>query len=125
MIPDGVKASRKASTSVPAIAIVLDGKVHLFYQTYGNGTKDTICHTTSDDGIHFDRTTDTPIFRPAGSWNCGRAIDAEARVIGDELFMYWATRDPTFKIQMLGVHSAPSEAISLRSFGSNDAPVLS
>jgi predicted GH43/DUF377 family glycosyl hydrolase len=88
-------------------AIVLDGKVHLFYQAYSNGTKDTICHATSDDGIHFDRTIDTPIFRPTGSWNCGRAIDAEARVIGDELLMYWATRDPTYKFQMLGVHSAP------------------
>ncbi|UCG46824.1 MAG: hypothetical protein JSU94_15135 [Phycisphaerales bacterium] len=25
-------------------AIVLDGNVHLFYQTYGNGPKDAICH---------------------------------------------------------------------------------
>ena len=28
-------------------AIVLDGKVHLFYQTYGNGRKDAICHAVS------------------------------------------------------------------------------
>jgi len=25
-------------------ALVIDGKVNLFYQTYGNGTKDAICH---------------------------------------------------------------------------------
>jgi len=25
-------------------ALVKDGKVHLFYQTYGNGEKDAICH---------------------------------------------------------------------------------
>jgi hypothetical protein len=88
-------------------AIVLDGKVHLFYQTYGRRERDTICHVTSDDGINFDRSSDTPIFRPTGSWNCGRAIDAEVRVVGDELFCYWATRSPDYKIQMLGVHSAP------------------
>ena len=36
-------------------ALVKDGKVHLFYQTYGNGKKDAICHAISDDGIHFRR----------------------------------------------------------------------
>ena len=28
-------------------------------------------------------------------------------MIGDELFRYWATRDPESRVQMLGVHSAP------------------
>jgi predicted GH43/DUF377 family glycosyl hydrolase len=36
-------------------ALVRDGKVHLFYQTYGNGRKDAICHAVSSDGIHFSR----------------------------------------------------------------------
>ena len=31
-------------------AIVLDGVVHLFYQTYGNGAKDAICHAVSGTG---------------------------------------------------------------------------
>ena len=34
-------------------AIVLDGRVHLFYQTYGNGPKDAICHAVSEDGLAF------------------------------------------------------------------------
>ena len=58
-------------------ALVKDGKVHLFYQTYGNGKKDAICHAVSEDGIHFERNATNPIFSPTGDWNCGRAIDAE------------------------------------------------
>jgi hypothetical protein len=34
-------------------AIVLDGRVHLFYQTYGNGKRDAICHAWSDDGQDY------------------------------------------------------------------------
>ena len=88
-------------------AIVLGDRVHLFYQTYGRGPRDSICHATSSDGVTFERSSDSPIFRPTGDWNCGRAIDAEAHVVGDELLCYWATRDPQYKVQMLGVHSAP------------------
>ena len=51
-------------------ALVKDGKVHLFYQTYGNGKKDAICHAISDDGIHFRRNPTNPIFHPAGDWTC-------------------------------------------------------
>ena len=54
-------------------ALVRDGKVHLFYQTYGNGAKDAICHAVSKDGINFERDRTNPIFRPTGDWNCGRA----------------------------------------------------
>lgn len=90
--------------------IVLKDRVHLFYQTYGNGKLDAICHAVSEDGIHFERPHANPIFRPTGDWNCGRAIDAEAVVVGDELFCYWATRDPAFEVQMLGVHSAPLDS---------------
>jgi predicted GH43/DUF377 family glycosyl hydrolase len=88
-------------------AIVLGDRVHLFYQTYGRGPRDAICHATSSDGVTFERSADNPILRASGDWNCGRTIDAEAHVVGDELFCYWATRDPRFKVQMLGVHSAP------------------
>ncbi len=88
-------------------AIVLGNRVHLFYQTYGSGPRDTICHATSSDGVTFERSADNPILRPAGDWTCGRAIDAEVHIVGDELFCYWATRDPQYEVQMLGVHSAP------------------
>lgn len=88
-------------------AIVLGERVHLFYQTYGRGARDTICHATSSDGVTFERSTGNPILRPTGDWTCGRAIDAEAHVVGDELFCYWATRDRRYEVQMLGVHSAP------------------
>ena len=87
-------------------AIVLDGVIHLFYQSYGQFPKDYICHATSTDGIHFDRDPSNPIVTPTGDWNVHRAIDADVAVLGDELFLYWATRDPEAKIQMLGVSSA-------------------
>lgn len=87
-------------------AVVLQGTVHLFYQTYGNGMKDAICHAISDDGINFKRDETNPIFSPTGSWNCGRAIDADVIVHNDKLLLYFATRDPEFKIQMLGVAAA-------------------
>ena len=87
-------------------AIVLDGKVHLFYQSYGNGPKDAICHAWSEDGIHFQRDPGNPIFRPKGAWSVGRAIDAEAFTFGGKLYLYYATRDPGMKIQQIGVASA-------------------
>jgi len=87
-------------------AIVLGGVVHLFYQTYGNGRDDAICHASSTDGLNFIRNPTNPVFRPAGQWNCGRAIDADVIVWGDRLLLYWATRDPEMKIQMQGVAAA-------------------
>lgn len=89
-------------------ALVRDGKVHLFYQTYGNGPKDAICHAVSTDGIHFDRNPTNPIFHPTGDWNCGRAIDAEVCEFNGQYFLYFATRDKDFKIQMQGVATAPA-----------------
>jgi predicted GH43/DUF377 family glycosyl hydrolase len=91
-------------------AIVLDGKVHLFYQTYGNGKRDAICHAWSEDGVHFQRDPTNPIFRPRGDWNVGRAIDADVIPFGDRLLLYWATRDPEMKRQMVGVAAAPLES---------------
>ncbi|RYG48055.1 MAG: glycoside hydrolase [Chitinophagaceae bacterium] len=89
-------------------ALIRDGKVHLFYQTYGNGPKDAICHAVSEDGIHFVRNASNPIFRPTGAWNNGRAIDAEVYKYNNKYFLYVATRDPTGKTQMQGVATASS-----------------
>ena len=88
-------------------AIVLDGAVHLFYQTYGNWTKDAICHAVSSDGIHFEKDGTNPIFKPSETWCCGRAIDADVCVFGDKLYLYFATRDHEAEIQKVGVASAP------------------
>ncbi|MEZ4904614.1 MAG: family 43 glycosylhydrolase [Spirosomataceae bacterium] len=88
-------------------AMVEDNKIHLFYQTYGNGRKDAICHAWSSDGVHFERNPTNPIFSPTGNWNCGRAIDAEVIRFKDKYLLYFATRDPTYKIQELGVAEAP------------------
>ena len=98
--------SEKNGFCAPA-AIVLDGKVHLFYQTYGNREKDAICHAWSSDGIHFTREPSNPIFHPPqGQWTCGRAIDAEVFEDGDRLLLYFATRDPSYETQLVGVASA-------------------
>jgi beta-1,2-mannobiose phosphorylase / 1,2-beta-oligomannan phosphorylase len=91
-------------------AIVLQGKVHLFYQTYGNQEKDAICHAWSTDGLNFTRNSSNPIFRPTGDWNSGRAIDADVIPHRGQLLLYWATRDPTMKIQMQGVAAAPIDS---------------
>ena len=108
-------------------ALVRDGKVHLFYQTYGNGPKDAICHAVSSDGLHFKRNPTNPIFRPTGDWNCGRAIDAEVSKFKNQYFLYFATRDPTYKIQELGVAVAPAHTNFNREDWrqlSRDGPIL-
>lgn len=96
-------------------ALVKDGTVHLFYQTYGNGPKDAICHATSTDGIRFTRDASNPIFHPAGTWTNGRAIDAEVYYFKDQYFLYFATRDPAGKIQKQGVAIAPKNTDFRRS----------
>ena len=91
-------------------ARVLNGKVHLFYQTYGNGPKDAICHAVSTDGVRFLRTPSNPIFAPTagvGVWNNGRAIDADVIAWKDWLLLFFSTRDPSGKIQKGGVAAAP------------------
>lgn len=88
-------------------AKIFNGKIQLFYQTYGNGASDAICHAWSTDGINFTRNATNPIFRPTGSWNCGRAIDAEIFHFGDKYFLYFATRDPAYVKQITGVATAP------------------
>lgn len=91
-------------------AMVFNQKVHLFYQSYGNFPADKICHAVSEDGLHFQRNPKNPIFSPIGSWNNGRAIDADVIADGRRLLMYYATRDPSGKIQMLGVCEAPLDS---------------
>jgi predicted GH43/DUF377 family glycosyl hydrolase len=81
--------------------IRLDGRLHLFYNTYGNGAKDALCHATSVDGLHFTRNPSNPVWHPSGDWNNGRAIDVDVVEWGDKLIQYYATRDPSGKIQML------------------------
>ena len=89
-------------------AIVRDGKVHLFYQTYGNRERDAICHAVSEDGINFRRNPTNPIFSPTGEWNCGRAIDAEVAYYKGLYYLYFATRDKGYNVQMQGVATAPA-----------------
>jgi len=95
----------------PGAIVLPDGpggaeRLHLFYQTYGNGPKDALCHAWSDDGLTFERNPENPIFRPHGEWNVGRAIDADVIAHQGRLYLFFATRDPAMKIQMLGVASA-------------------
>lgn len=83
-------------------AIVMDGRVHIFYQTYGNGRKDAICHAVSEDGLHFVKNPENPVFSPSADWCCGRAIDADVCVFHDKLLMYFATRDHEMRVQKVG-----------------------
>jgi beta-1,2-mannobiose phosphorylase / 1,2-beta-oligomannan phosphorylase len=101
--PDG--DYEKKGLAAPC-ALVINDQVHLFYQTYGNGRNDAACHAVSDDGIHFKRDQTNPIFHPTGSWNCGRAIDVEVCRFKDKYFLFFATRDSAFKIQIQGVEAA-------------------
>ena len=55
----------------------------------------------------FKRNETNPIFSPKGDWNVGRAIDAEVFLKNDSIYLYWATRDPDYKQQLLGVSVAP------------------
>ncbi|MBR5012165.1 MAG: family 43 glycosylhydrolase [Clostridia bacterium] len=91
----------KNGIGAPA-AIVLDGKLHLFYQTYGNWREDKICHATSTDGINFTKNPDNPIYHPTSDWCSGRAIDADVCVFNGKLWLYIATRDHEMKIQKIG-----------------------
>ncbi len=107
--------------------LVRNGVVHIFYQTYGNFSKDAICHATSTDGVNFKRNPTNPIFRPDGKWNNGRAIDAEVIEFKGKYHLYYATRDAKGKIQMQGVATAPLNTDFSRqdwTHISTDAPIL-
>ena len=107
-------------------ALVWRGKIHLFYQSYGNKERDAICHAWSDDGIHFTRETSNPIFRPHGKWTCGRAIDAEVVPDGKRMLLYFASRDPGYEVQLMGVAAAPIDSDFSRGTWTQlvDAPIL-
>ena len=94
---------------VAAGARVILGQIHVFYQTYGRGAQDAICHATSTDGIHFIHDPTNPVYRPTHmAWSVGRAIDAEVYLDGasGKAYLYFATRDPAMRRQMLGVAEA-------------------
>jgi predicted GH43/DUF377 family glycosyl hydrolase len=99
----------KKGRAAPCV-VKLGGKIHLFYQSSGHGPRDAICHAWSDNGIHFTKDPSNPVFRPTGDWNVGRAIDAEVVERGETVYLYWATRDPDMKQQMLGVAVADSSS---------------
>ena len=56
-------------------AIVLNGRVHLFYQTYGNWEKDALCHAVSEDGVFFRRLFHQPFLScgKPGAWNASES----------------------------------------------------
>lgn len=91
-------------------ARVIGDHIELFYQTYdpANYRSSSICHASSRDGIRFTKDATNPVYRPEHmAWSAGRAIDAEVVVQGSALRMYFATRDPDMKIQMLALAEAP------------------
>jgi predicted GH43/DUF377 family glycosyl hydrolase len=90
-------------------ARVIRGQVHLFYQTYGHGAMDAICHATSSDGVHFTHDPSNPIYHPTHMpWSVGRAIDAEVYLndAAGKIYLYFATRDPSMTRQLLGMAEA-------------------
>ena len=121
--PDG--EYEKKGLAAPC-ALVINNRVNLFYQTYGNGPNDAICHAVSTDGLHFTRNATNPIFHPTGTWNCGRAIDAEIFRFKDRYMLYFATRDTAYKIQIQGVAAAPAQTNFDRGqwMQLTDAPIL-
>jgi beta-xylosidase len=104
-VPPSGKVEAKGICA-PCVLVVND-TVHLFYQTYGNWRNDAICHAWSTDGIHFTRNTTNPIFHPTGDWTSGRAIDAEVYSFNNQYYLYFATRDPDMRIQIMGVAVSP------------------
>lgn len=107
-------------------AIMRNDTIHLFYQTYGMGKSDAICHAFSTDGVTFERNSTNPIFSPDGDWNCGRAIDAEVFLFNDNYYLYYATRDKSYQKQIIGVAVAGKHTNFNREEWADgvDAPVL-
>lgn len=115
----------RKGVAAPA-GLVHDGRVHLFYQSYGQGPRDAICHAVSDDGVRFQRDPSNPIFRPRGGWTCGRAIDADIVAHGDRWLLCAATRDPEMEVQMLTAATARADCDFGRECWAQvaDAPIL-
>ncbi len=90
-------------------ARVIGNQIHLFYQSYGHGAKDAICHAISTDGIHFTHDPSNPIYQPTKmAWSVGRAIDAEVLLHPEngKAYLYFATRDPSMTRQLIGMAEA-------------------
>jgi hypothetical protein len=66
------------------------------------------------------------VFNPTGAWTTGRAIDPEVFPVGDQLLLYFATRDPDMRIQMLGVAGVDLKSGFGREYWKQlrDAPIL-
>lgn len=94
---------------VAPAALVHEGRMHLFYASYGTGPRDAICHAVSENGLNFERDPSNPIFRPSGDWTCGRAIDADIIRHGERWLLHAATRDPEMRVQMLTAAEAPAK----------------
>ena len=107
-LTSAAKAAYEAKGLCAPGAWVRSDTIHLFYQTYGNGPKDAICHATSTDGLNFARDASNPIFHPTGAWTVGRAIDAEVVAFKNRYLLLFATRDPAFEVQMQGVAATSS-----------------
>ena len=86
----------------PAAFVSRDNVLHLFYQTYGNGKNDAICHASSADGLHFEKDETNPVFHPDDNWCCGRAIDADICYYKNHVWMFYATRDHACRTQKIG-----------------------
>ncbi|WP_328631414.1 hypothetical protein [Streptomyces sp. NBC_00356] len=91
-------------------AVVIGDRVHLFFQSYGTGRNDAICHASSTDGLSFSGHGDNPVLRAPLAWSCGRAIDADAVLYGDRVLLAYATRDPDMKVQMIGTATAAADS---------------
>lgn len=111
--------------------ILMGGLIHLFYQTYGNGKNDAICHAYSSDGINFVKNPSNPVFAPRKpwaempDWSCGRAIDADVCIFKDKLILYFATRDKSYERQILGAAWAKVDSdLCAGSFQLHTKPVL-
>lgn len=81
--------------------LVHEGRVHLFYFSYGSGANDAVCLATSTDGLWFTPHPGNPIFRTRGEWNCGRAISPHVVRFGERWRMYVCTRDPEMSRQSI------------------------
>ena len=67
---------------------VIDGQIHMFYQRmWEKANNNNIWHATSEDGITFTNTCDTPVFVPETSWSINRSIDAEVYRVKDKMIL--------------------------------------
>ena len=107
-------------------ALVRNDTVHLFYQTYGNGAKDAVCHAWSEDGIHFVRNaTKSYFFSGKGSGIAGVPSMRRSFFLRISIYLYYATRTPDYSTQVIGVAMAPAHTdFSKQAWKSRESSVL-